>query len=195
MTSPKRIIVIGASAGGNTALQTIFSGLPKDFPAVILAVQHISQGYTEGLAKRLSSHSKLTVKPAKQGEFIYPGQVYLGQAGYHFKLAKDKKSGEIQIELSKRLEGQIICPSIDEIMTCTAQYYGQSSIGIILTGTGHDGREGMRAIHAVGGVTVVQDKASCESYDMPKSCLDAGIVDHQIALDQIALRLKDWVKE
>lgn len=177
---PARIVAIGASTGGPQALQTILSQLPPDFPLPVICVQHISDGFLEGLVDWLASQCKLKVRIAHTGIFPAPGTVYFPQEGTHLKFGK---GGNFVSAGEPLFDGHR--PSVSVTLQSVADHYGSAAIGILLTGMGRDGVEGMQAISAEGGITVAQDEESCVVFGMPKAAIDLGVVKYVLSLPDI----------
>jgi len=177
-----KIIIIGASTGGPQTLNAILSSLPSDFPVPIIIVQHMpNRFFTESLAERLNDNCRLSVKVAEDKEIIQEGKVYLAPGGFSAAV-KAKWIGS----KGRRMRKSIIClkeeepdslsPSIDVTMKSVADVYNGNSIGIILTGMGDDGMEGMKAIKESGGETIAQDESAL-IFGMPKVVNEAGFAD------------------
>ena len=183
------IIVIGASTGGPQTLEAILYSLPANLPVPVIIVQHLpTRFFTESLAEHLNKVTDLEVKVAENGEVIQPGKAYLAPAGFQMTFkGKDKK---VNISLTKALSNSLT-PSIDIVMESVAKVYAESSLGIILTGMGCDGREGMRAIKEAGGKTIVQDESSL-IFGMPKAVIEAGIADDVLPAISIADAMMEY---
>ncbi len=177
---PVRIVAIGASTGGPQALQTILSQLPSNFPLPVICVQHIGDGFLEGLVDWLASQCKLKVRIAHTGIFPEPGTVYFPQEGTHLKLSK---RGNFVSASEPLFDGHR--PSVSVTLQSVADYYGNAAIGILLTGMGRDGAEGMQAISAEGGITIAQDEESCVVFGMPKAAIDLGVVKYVLSPHEI----------
>ncbi len=183
--SAPAIIALGVSTGGPKALQEMLSTLPADLAVPILVVQHMPAGFTAPFAKRLNDLCAISVCEASQGEVIQPGAVYLAPAG--FQMTVDQESNlRMVISLSIKPGNQLHIPSVDVMMHSVASAFHSRAMGIILTGMGADGAEGMKAIHREGGLTVGQDEASCAVYGMPRVCAEMGILDRVVPLSQIS---------
>jgi len=177
------IIVIGASTGGPQTLEAILYSLPVKLPVPVIIVQHLpTRFFTESLAEHLNKVTDLEVKVAENGEVLQPGKVYLAPAGFQmtFKMC----DMEVVTSLTEA-QPNSLSPSVDIVMESIAKVYDGSSLGVILTGMGHDGREGMRAIKEAGGKTIVQDESSL-IFGMPKAVIEAGIADEVLSVDDIA---------
>lgn len=179
-----RVIVIGASTGGPLALRDVLGGLPADFPAAIVVVQHIPEAFTAVFAAQLQRYTALTVRVASDGCGLEPGTVLVAPAGMHLLLHADAR-----VRLEPGPAGGGHCPSIDVTMQSVVQVCGMRTLGIILTGMGADGVRGLVAIHAAGGETLAQDAASCVIDGMPQQARETGIVDYIGTPAQIAQHL------
>lgn len=178
------IIVLGTSTGGPKALQELLPQLPADMPTGMLVVQHMPPGFTAPFARRLDSLSKVKVCEARHGDAIQPGVVYIAPAGQHTTVAQRTKS-KGTIFLSSEPAGTLHKPSVDVTMLSAAEAFGQSTLGIIMTGMGSDGLQGMTAIHEAGGITIGQDEATCAVYGMPRCCAEGGILNKVVPLSQL----------
>ena len=177
-------VVVAASTGGPTALQSVMAGLPAGFPAAVLVVQHIPRGFTKSLAERLDARSAIPVREARDGEVVTPGTVLVAPAGIHTKLAR--RQGAVSIVLDEEPRGALHRPSADVLMASAAEVYGPLSVGVVLTGMGADGTEGLRAIRERGGLTLAESEETCVIYGMPKAAIDAGVVHRAIPLERVA---------
>jgi len=172
-TPPFPIIVIGASAGGPRIVQYILKQLPATLPAAVLLVQHIADGFTAGMADWLNGHTDLRVQVATDRLPLQTSTVLVAADGYDILV-----SPEWQVTL--RREGYQAGrprPSVDVAMQSVAQVFGSHTIGVILSGMGNDGAQGMRDIHAQGGYTLAQNEATCPIFGMPRAAIELGVVD------------------
>ena len=183
--STPAIIALGVSTGGPKALQEMLPTLPADLAVPILIVQHMPAGFTAPFATRLNNLCAVSVCEASQGEVIQPGAVYLAPTGFQMTVGRPSNSRTV-ICLSIKPENQMHIPSVDITMQSVASAFHSQAMGIILTGMGADGAEGMKAIHREGGLTVGQDEASCAVYGMPRVCAEMGILDRVVPLSQIS---------
>jgi two-component system chemotaxis response regulator CheB len=174
---PAQCVVVAASTGGPSALQALLGGLPVGFPAAVLVVQHIPRGFTKSLSERLDARSTIPVRVAGDGEAVEPGRVLLAPAGIHAKLAR--RSGGVEVVLDEPRE-VLHRPSADVLMASAAEVYGPLVVGVVLTGMGADGTEGLRAIREKGGLTLAESEETCIIYGMPKAAIEAGVV-HRVA--------------
>ncbi len=174
------LVVVGASLGGPRALATMLRGLPADFPVPIAIVQHIADGFTEGLASWLGSESRLVVREARDGEALRAGRVVLAPTGYHLLV------GDGVVRLSDAPPVDTFKPSVTPLFLSAAKAYRERACGVILTGMGHDGAEGLRAIKLAGGPTLAQDEGSSAVFGMPRAAIELGAVDRILPIEEIA---------
>jgi two-component system chemotaxis response regulator CheB len=177
-------VVIAASTGGPAALQAVVSGLPAGFPGVVLVVQHIPRGFTKSLSERLDARSAIPVREARDGETVALGTVLVAPAGIHTKLAR--RAGAVAIVLDEEPRDALHRPSADVLMASAAKVYGPLALGVVLTGMGSDGTEGLRAIRDKGGLTFAESEETCVIYGMPKVAVEAGVVHRVLPLDRVA---------
>jgi two-component system chemotaxis response regulator CheB len=177
-------VVIGASTGGPAALQAVVSGLPAAFHAAVVIVQHIPRGFTRSLAERLDARSAIPVREARHGDLVEPGQVLLAPAGIHTRLLRAGTA--VSVSLEEEPSEALHRPSVDVLMASAASVYGPRALGVVLTGMGSDGTEGLRAIKQRGGLTLAESEESCVIFGMPKAAIEAGVVDRALPLDRIA---------
>lgn len=166
------IAVIGASTGGPIALRLLIAELPSDLALSVLIVQHIPASFTGVLAAQLDRHSRLPVREAEPGERLASGHIYVAPGGRHLLVGRD---GRLELVLGPEVGGHR--PSVDVTLQSAAQAFGARTIGVLLSGMGSDGVEGMRAVRAKGGRTFAQDAASCVVAGMPQRAIEAGLVD------------------
>ena len=178
------VVVIAASTGGPSALQTLLSSLPAGFRAAILVVQHIPRGFTRSLAERLDARSAIPVTEATQGDAVEPGRILIAPAGIHSRLRR--RGGGVQLYLDEEPREALHRPSADVLMASTAVTYGPRAVGVVLTGMGSDGTDGLRAIRAAGGLTLAESEETCAIYGMPKAAVAAGVVSRVVPLDRMA---------
>ena len=178
-TRKTRVLGIATSTGGPPALASIFQGFPADFPAGILVTQHIAEGFAQNLAKWLNSVTPLEVKIASDGDFVAPGTILLAPDHAHLTV---NRLGSVVLEDSPPVDGHR--PSCSRMLASIADSYGTGAIGVVLTGMGRDGANGLAAIRAAGGVTVVQDEGSSAVFGMPKAAIASA--QHVVALDEMS---------
>jgi len=178
------IVAIGTSTGGPKALQQILPSLPADLPVPVLIVQHMPPGFTGPFARRLNNLCRISVREATQGDSVSAGCVYIAPAGRQMTILR-ATSASPRIELSDFPENALHKPSVDVMMCSVAGIFRDRCMGIIMTGMGADGLEGMRAIANAGGLTVGQDEHSCTVYGMPRCCAEAGILRRVVPLNDL----------
>ena len=178
------LCVIGASTGGPPAVQRIVERLPARFPIPLVVVQHMPAGFTEAFAKRLDSLSRLRVREATEGMRLGPGQVAVAPGGRHLRVG----SGLAVVLTMEPSEARHI-PSIDVTMRSAARSRPGRVLGILLTGLGEDGADGMAAIRAGGGLTIAESEASCVVYGMPRAAIRRGGASLVLPLQEIAALL------
>lgn len=184
----EKTIVIGASTGGPPVLEQILSELPPNFPAAILVVQHMPAKFTKSLADRLNQMSEITVKEAEEGDIVEAGKAHVAPGDFHMtvkkKIIQGKPKGIISLNQGPFVQG--FRPSIDVTMKSVADAYGENAVGIILTGMGVDGAEGMRAIKRRNGKTIAQDEATSLIFGMPREVIDRGDADYVFPIFKIS---------
>ena len=185
------VVVIGTSTGGPPALQQIVPALPKDLALAVLVVQHMPVGFTRSLADRLATRSHLPVREAAEGEVVCPGAVLIAPAGRHTKVRR--RGSVVRIVLDDEPAEALHRPSVDVLMASVAKAYGDRALGLVLTGMGADGVEGLRAIRLAGGVTLAESEETCVIYGMPKAAVEAGVVDRSVPLYRLAEEIRGAV--
>ncbi|OSM05139.1 chemotaxis-specific protein-glutamate methyltransferase CheB [Magnetofaba australis] len=180
----KRLVAIGASTGGPQALMTIFSNLPADFSAPILCVQHMSEGFLMEMIKWLQQHTALRLSIAQEGESPRAGHIYFPQEKRHMVI---NAMGRMSMKAGHERESHV--PSVDELFHSVAEFYGPTSVGVLLTGMGRDGADGMKSLHDQQALTIAQDQASCVVYGMPQKAVELGAVQYSLSVDNIASEL------
>ncbi|MEE4358454.1 MAG: chemotaxis protein CheB [Desulfococcaceae bacterium] len=173
-------VVMGVSAGGMDALQTILASLPEDFPVPILIVQHISPHSDSYLARYLDSVSPLGVKEADEKDSILPGEVYLAPPNYHLLVEDDRT-----LSLSVEERVNFARPSVDVLFETASDVFGPHLVGIVLTGANGDGSRGLKKIAQKGGLTLVQSPDTAYAQEMPKAALALLSPDYILPLHEI----------
>jgi two-component system chemotaxis response regulator CheB len=176
------IVAIGASTGGTEALRVIIEALPENAPATVV-VQHMPEGFTAAFANRLNATSRVEVKEAADGDEIRSGRVLIAPGNRHLLVRR----GHVQIT-----GGPLVSrhrPSVDVLFESTAKAFGASAVGVILTGMGDDGADGLRAMRNAGAYTIAQDEATSVIFGMPKEAIAHGGVEEVLPLQQIASAL------
>ena len=182
------VVAIGSSTGGPKALQEILPLLPHDLSVPVLVVQHMPAGFTAPFAQRLNTLCSVTVREAAHREPLLPGVVYIAPAGMHMTVERPPTSRAL-LCLDTHPENYLHIPSVDIMMKSVAETFRNLAMGIILTGMGCDGAEGMNSIHRHGGLTIGQDEASCVVYGMPRACAEMGTLTRVVPLLQIPAQI------
>ncbi|MGI9278558.1 MAG: chemotaxis protein CheB [Endozoicomonas sp.] len=179
------VVVIGASAGGLSVLETLLTELGSRFSYPVVITKHLASGDEEGLCKVLSKSSPIEISIACDKQKITHNHVYLAPGGYHLQV-EDRETLSLSID-------EQVCysrPSVDVLFQSAADVFGKQAVAIVLTGANRDGAEGIRAVKQAGGVTIVQNPETAEVPIMPKSAIATGCVDHVLDLQDIAICLK-----
>jgi len=173
-------IVIGVSSGGMNAMKIIFSQLPNEFGIPIIIVQHIGSHSENMWIKLLNERSNIELIEADEKEKIEKGKVYIAPANYHLLIERDKT---FTLTIDERVN--YARPSIDVLFETAAEAYQNKLIGVVLTGSNNDGTKGLQRIKECGGLTIVQDPDTAESYYMPASAIASFLPDHILPLEEI----------
>jgi two-component system chemotaxis response regulator CheB len=176
-----KIVAIGASTGGPAALAKVVAGLPARFAVPVLVVQHIGGGFDRGLVEWLDGVGRPPVTLATQGKTLEPGTVYVSRHDRHLGVSG---TGRILLSDAPPIGGHR--PSATHLFHSVATAFGVHAIGVIMTGIGTDGCEGLRVLRQMGGTVIAQDRESCVVYGMPRAVVDAGLADHIVGLDSLA---------
>ncbi len=178
-----RIVCIGTSTGGPRALQQILPMLPPELPAPIVIVQHMPPGFTAPFASRLDSLCSNHVKESEPNEPLLPGVIYIARAGQQLRTQRHGSAASAHMSMMPATTPHI--PSVDVLMLSAAEQFAQYAMGVILTGMGNDGEQGITAIHRAGGYTLGEDERSCTVYGMPPACAESGALHNVLPLDEI----------
>ncbi len=178
------LVVIGASTGGPLALSTILSRLPDSFPAAVTVVQHVDGPFVENLVGWLGEQCSLPVKIAREGAIPRAGVVLIAGTNQHMVLTK-----HLQIHYTMHPSTLTYRPSVDVFFDSVARHWPQKGVGVLLTGMGKDGAQGLRSLKDLGWPTIVQDEESCVVFGMPKAAIDSGAATAVVPLEAIAQEL------
>lgn len=176
-----RIVGIAASTGGPQAFETVLRQLPRDFPLPVLCIQHIAEGFMEGLVRWLASSAPIAVRTAQDGSLPQPATAYFAPDGMHLEV-----DAHGRLRCSPQLRGQPHRPSADLALASLARVHGGDAIGVVLTGMGRDGAAGLAEIAAAGGATIAQDEATSVVFGMPGAAIRDGAAGLVLPLGQIA---------
>lgn len=180
----KSLVAIGSSAGGPAALEVLLKGLPADFAPAIVLVQHVDQVFAAGMAEWLGSACGLNVRLAEEGEQPQPGTVLLAGTNHHIRLLKNGT-----LAYTAEPVNEIYRPSIDVFFESVASYWNGDAVGVLLTGMGRDGAQGLKLMRQQGYLTIAQDQDSSAVYGMPKAAAAIDAAVEIRPLDKIAPRL------
>lgn len=178
------IVAIGTSTGGPTALQTVLTQLPKNFSVPVIVAQHMPAGFTAPLAARLNGLCQVSVKEAEDGEVLKAGTVYIGPSGKQFQVKRAKNEFVAQVSIESPI-ATLYKPSVDVMLMSLAREAGAGVLGVVMTGMGNDGLNGIRSLKAQGAFAVAESEKSCIVYGMPRSIVEAGLADRIELLSDI----------
>ncbi|HTD89524.1 MAG TPA: chemotaxis response regulator protein-glutamate methylesterase [Burkholderiales bacterium] len=177
------VVAIGASTGGIEAITTVLCGLPEGMPPILI-VQHLPQPFTKLFAGRLDTLCALKVKEAEQGDILHPGHVYIAPGNRHLRLGRGVSGFVTLLSDDPLLNGHR--PAVDHLFNSVAQLAGSAAVGVILSGMGADGAEGLYRMRQAGAMTVGQDASTCVVYGMPRAAYELGAVSRQVPLENVA---------
>jgi len=186
--APTKIVAIGVSTGGPQAMEYLLSQLPGDFPGTIAVVQHMPDGFTDMFARRLHEVCPLRVKEAQSGDLLQPGRVLICPGNRHMKVKRLPLGDVVVLTDEARVNGHR--PSADVLMRSVAEEFRSQAIGVLMTGMGDDGAEGLGAIKKEGGMTIAQSEESCVVFGMPKAAIERGYAIRVVGLDVLGATLQ-----
>ncbi|HTT32152.1 MAG TPA: chemotaxis response regulator protein-glutamate methylesterase [Methylomirabilota bacterium] len=181
---PRRVIAIGISTGGPNALQYVLSQIPADFLSTIVVVQHMPEGFTEMFAKRLDECCAVEVHEARSGDLLLAGRVFICPGNRHIMVRRMPRGDMVVLSDGPPVNGHR--PSADVLFHSVAQEFGLTAVGVLMTGMGDDGAEGLGAIKAAGGMTIAQSEDTCVVSGMPRAAIFKGYANKIIPLEGIA---------
>ena len=184
---PTRVVAIGVSTGGPNALQYLLSQLPGDFSASILVVQHMPEGFTEMFARRLNECCAIDVKEAQSGDLLQAGRALICPGDRHMKVRRMPLADTVVLSDEPRVNGHR--PSVDVLFRSVGAEFGSRAIGVLMTGMGDDGANGMGAIKQAGGLTIAQTEESCVVFGMPKAAIERGYAMRIVPLEMLSMAL------
>lgn len=176
LTSSEKLIIIGASTGGTEAIKDFLMQMPSDCPGILIT-QHMPEGFTRSFAKRLDSLCKITVREAEGGERVLPGHAFIAPGHSHLQLARSGANYVTQLDQGPPVNRHR--PSVDVLFESAARFAGKNAVGVILTGMGKDGAQGMLTMRNAGAHNFAQDEASCVVFGMPREAIAVGAA-HEI---------------
>src|SRR5207302_5325257 len=181
---PRRVIAVGISTGGPNALQYMLSQIPSDFLSTILVVQHMPEGFTEMFAKRLDECCPLEVHEARSGDLLLAGRVLICPGNRHMMVRRMPRGDLVVLSDGPPVNGHR--PSADVLFHSVAQEFSLMSVGVLMTGMGEDGAEGLGAIKAAGGMTVAQSEDTCVVSGMPRAAIIKGYANKIVPLESMS---------
>lgn len=184
-----KIIVIGSSTGGPTALERIFSQIVGPLNCPIVIAQHMPPIFTATLAQRLGKLSGIRAKEATDGETLEANCIYMAPGDYHLRLKSE--AGKVILKLDQSAQINYVRPAVDPLFQTAAEIYRDKCLGIVLTGMGADGKVGAESIKNHGGSVIIQEEKSCVVFGMPGAVYQVGAYDHIVAPDQIAMMVQE----
>ena len=180
---PRRVIAIGISTGGPNALQFLLSQIPADFQSTLVVVQHMPEGFTEMFAKRLDECCPLEVHEARSGDLLLAGRVLICPGNRHVMVRRMPRGDMVVLSDGPPVNGHR--PSADVLFHSVAQEFGLTAVGVLMTGMGDDGAEGLGAIKSAGGMTIAQSEDTCVVSGMPRAAILKGYANKIIPLDEL----------
>jgi two-component system, chemotaxis family, protein-glutamate methylesterase/glutaminase len=181
---PTKIVAIGISTGGPNALQYLLSQLPGDFPGTIVVVQHMPEGFTEMFSRRLDESCAIDVKEAQSGDLLIAGRALICPGDRHIKVRKLPLGNTVVLSDEARMNGHR--PSVDVLFRSVAHEFSSRAVGVLMTGMGDDGADGLGLIKNAGGLTIAQSEDSCTVFGMPKAAIERGHAIRVVPLDMLA---------
>jgi two-component system chemotaxis response regulator CheB len=185
-----KVVVIGASTGGTEAIRRVIERFPAIAPGIVI-VQHMPAGFTRAFAERLNMLCLMEVKEAESGDRIMPGRILIAPGDYHLTVRRSGAFYSVECLAGEKVNGH--CPSVDVLMLSVAEHVGANAVGVMLTGMGHDGAEGMLEMRRAGARTIAQDEQSCIVFGMPKCAYDRGGAESLVPLDKIAQTVLSYI--
>ena len=192
-TGKVEVVVIGISTGGPNALREVFKNIDPALKVPVLVVQHMPAGFTEEFARSLDRICPLQVKEAAHGDILAPGRVLIAPGSAHLKVERKRLAVVAELEESEVVNGHR--PSADVLFKSAVNSYGGNVLGVIMTGMGKDGARELGTLFNRGAITIGQDEESSIVYGMPRVAYDAGYVDYQLPLAEIAGKISEIVRE
>jgi two-component system, chemotaxis family, protein-glutamate methylesterase/glutaminase len=188
-TGEYELVAIGTSTGGPVALKCVLQGLPEGLPAGVVVVQHMPPVFTKAFADRLNGCCRLAVKEAEHGDAILPGRVLLAPGNFHMTVSRFGGEPRVLLNQEENVNGHR--PSVDVLMYSVAMEYGARAVGVIMTGMGKDGAEGLHQLRRRGGHVIAQDKETSVIYGMNREVVQAGDAHEVVPVEQIAARIQE----
>lgn len=181
---PNKVVAIGVSTGGPNAVQYVLSQLPFDFPAAVVIVQHMPEGFTDMFAKRLDESCAIEVKEAQSGDMLQAGRALICPGNRHIRVKRMPLGDIVVLSDEEKVNGHR--PSVDVLFRSVAAEFGSRALAILMTGMGDDGADAMGEVKAAGGMTIAQSEDSCVVFGMPKAAIERGYASRVVSLDAMA---------
>jgi two-component system chemotaxis response regulator CheB len=178
-----QMIAVASSTGGTEALKVFLSGMPADIPGTVV-VQHMPPGFTKSFADNLNAMFPFEVKEAQEGDQVVPGRVLIAPGNFHMEVHRSGAFYHVKLHQNPPLHS--VRPAADYLMKSVAKYAGKNALGVVLTGMGKDGAEGLLEMKNAGAYTVAQNEETCVVYGMPAAAVALGAADKVLPLDKIA---------
>lgn len=192
ITSTHKVIAIGTSTGGTSALTQVLPKLPSNTPGIVIVI-HMPAGFTDRYAKRLDGMCQLTVKEASDGDAIIPGHVLIAPGNQHMEV--HRSGARYRIKITDDEPVNQFRPSVDVLFNSCAKFVGSNALGVILTGMGNDGAAGLMEMKNAGAETLAQDEATCVVFGMPKEAIKLGAADKVLPLPKISPAIIDYARQ
>lgn len=190
LLSSEKLIMIGASTGGTEAIKEFLTQMPPDCPGILIT-QHMPEGFTRSFANRLNSLCKIAVKEAEGGERILPGHAYIAPGHSHLLLTRSGANYMTQLDQGPPVNRHR--PSVDVLFGSAAKFAGKNAVGVIMTGMGKDGAQGMLEMKHAGAQNFAQDEASCVVFGMPREAIAIGAVDEVAAIKDLPGKVMSYL--
>ncbi len=183
-----KVVAIGASTGGTEAIRRLLEAMPGNCPGTVV-VQHMPEHFTHSFSERLDGLCAMAVKEAEDGDAVIPGRVLIAPGNHHMLLRRSGARYHVQVKSGPLVQRQR--PSVDVLFKSVARYAGANAVGVILTGMGRDGADGLLEMKKAGAKTLAQNEETCVVFGMPKVAMELGAVDQTLALETIPRRILD----
>ena len=191
-TTTNQVVAVGASTGGTVAIEQFLSAMPPDGPGIVI-VQHMPEQFTRSFAERLNTKCRIEVREARNGDGVHPGVAHIAPGNSHLLLKRNGARYEMEVK-----DGPLVSrhrPSVDVLFKSVAKAAGKNAVGVIMTGMGRDGAEGLKTMHDAGAHTLAQDEASCVVYGMPREAALLGAADRILPLSQLAWGVLEYLSD
>lgn len=189
----QRLVAIGVSTGGPKTLLDVIPQLPADLQAAVVIVQHMPEAFTNSFARNLGKASKIQVKEAEAGDLLLNGHAYVARGGKHLVFTA-RRTGGVMVRYVTHPADALHCPSVDVMMLSAVQHFGSRTVGVLLTGMGCDGADGMVQIRKSGGPTIAEAESTCVVFGMPAVAIQRGGAGFVLPCDEVAAKVVSLVR-